>query len=153
MVIGQPFVDFILEHNPRSRRLAQGEARELLRAEHERGHVHSMRFKDAMLNRFCAICNCCKCRSGGIEALTKYGKPMLASFGYVAQVDRDLCNRCGLCVDACPFAALSTQDETLERRWELCMGCGVCVEIRPPQAMALVRKEKKGLPLAVRLLA
>ena len=154
MVVGQPFVDFVLEHNPQSsRRLTQAEALELLQAEHERGHVHSAWFKDAMLNRFYAICNCCKCCCGGIEAMTKYGVPFMASSGYVAALDRDLCNQCGACVDACPFNALSTNDAGVERSWEKCMGCGVCVEKCPTQAMALVRDEKKGIPLDVRLLA
>jgi ferredoxin len=154
MVVGQPFVDFVLEHNPQSsRRLTQAEALDLLQAEHERGHVHSAWFKDAMLNRFYAICNCCKCCCGGIEAMTKYGVPFMASSGYVAALDRDLCNQCGACVDACPFNALSTNDVGVERSWEKCMGCGVCVEKCPTQAMALVRDEKKGIPLDVRLLA
>ena len=49
MVVGRSFVDFLLEHNPQStRRLTQAEAVELLRAEHQRGHVHSAWFKDAM---------------------------------------------------------------------------------------------------------
>jgi len=154
MVVGQPFVDFILEHNPHSsRRLTQAEALDLLKAEHERGHVHSAWFKDAMLNRFYAICNCCKCCCGGIEAMTKYGVPFMASSGYVAALDRDLCNQCGACVDACPFSALSTNDTGVERNWERCMGCGVCVAKCPTQAMSLARDEKKGIPLDVRLLA
>jgi ferredoxin len=153
MVIGQPFVDFILEHNPRSsRRLTQVEALELLRAEHQRGHLHSAWFKDALMNRFYAICNCCKCCCGGVEAMTRYGIPMMASSGYVAALDGDLCNQCGACVDACPFHALSMDDSGVVRSWELCMGCGVCVERCPTQAMTLVRDEKKGVPLDVRLL-
>lgn len=154
MVIGQPFVDFILEHNPQSsRRLTQAEALELLREEHERGHLHSAWFKDAMLNRFYAICNCCKCCCGGVEAMAKYGIPMLASSGYVAEVNQELCNLCGACVDACPFDALSTDNTHLVRSWEKCMGCGVCVEKCPLQAMSLARDEKKGIPLDVRALA
>ncbi|MBZ5514717.1 MAG: 4Fe-4S binding protein [Acidobacteriia bacterium] len=154
MVVGQPVVDFILEHNPHSsRRLTQAEALDLLRAEHERGHLHSAWFKDAMLNRFYAICNCCKCCCGGIEAMSRYGVPMMASSGYVTALERELCNLCGACVDACPFNALSMDDSTVERSWELCMGCGVCVEKCPTQAMTLVRDEKKGIPLDVRLLA
>jgi ferredoxin len=153
MVIGQPFVDFILEHNPQSsRRLTQAEALDLLQAEHERGHVHSAWFKDAMMNRFYAICNCCQCCCAGIEAMTKYGVPFMASSGYVAQLDAGLCNQCGACVDACPFNALSTNDAGVERSWEKCMGCGVCVEKCPTQAMALARDEKKGIPLDVRLM-
>jgi len=154
MVVGQPGVDFILEHNPRSsRRLTQAEALDLLRAEQERGHLHSAWFKDAMQNRFYAICNCCKCCCGGVEAMTRYGIPMMASSGYVAALDRELCNLCGACVDACPFDAISMNDSTVERNWEVCMGCGVCVEKCPTQAMSLVRDEKKGIPLDVRLLA
>jgi Na+-translocating ferredoxin:NAD+ oxidoreductase RNF subunit RnfB len=154
MVVGQPGVDFILEHNPHSsRHLTQAEALDLLRVEHERGHLHSAWFKDAMRNRFYAICNCCKCCCGGIEAMTRYGIPAMASSGFVAALDRELCNLCGACVDPCPFDALSMDDSTVERSWELCMGCGVCVEKCPTQAMTLVRDEKKGIPLDVRLLA
>jgi NAD-dependent dihydropyrimidine dehydrogenase PreA subunit len=153
MVVGQPFVDFILEHNPRSsRRLTQAEALELLRAEHARGHLHSAWFKDAMSNRFYAICNCCKCCCGGVEAMTKYGIPMMAASGYVAEVNQGLCDLCGACLDACPFDALAMSDSRLERDWERCMGCGVCVEKCPTEAMALVRDEKKGVPLDVRAL-
>jgi heterodisulfide reductase subunit A-like polyferredoxin len=85
--------------------------------------------------------------------MTKYGIPIMASSGFIAELDRDLCNQCGACVDACPFNALSTNDSGVERNWEKCMGCGVCVEKCPTQAMSLVRDEKKGLPLDVRLLA
>lgn len=153
MVVGQPFVDFILEHHPHtSRRLTQAEAVELLRAEHERGHLHSAWFKDVMLDRFYAICNCCKCCCGGIEVMVKYGNPMLASSGYVAQVDRDRCNYCGDCVEACPFGALSVEDE-LTINWEKCMGCGVCLSRCSTEGIVLVRDERKGIPLDVRLLA
>ncbi len=154
MVIGQPFVDFILEHHPQtSRRLSQAEALELLEAEHERGHVHSAWFKDAMLNRFYAICNCCKCCCGGITAMTKNGLPMMASSGYVAEVSQELCNQCGTCVEACPFNALSLNDSSVARNWEACMGCGVCEVKCATQAVSLVRDEKKGIPLDVRMLA
>ena len=151
MVIGQPFVGFVLEHNPQSsRRLTQSEALELLREEHERGHLHSAWFKDVLLNRFYAICNCCKCCCAGIEAMRKYDTPMLASSGYVAQVDEKLCAACSTCEDACPFSAVKV-DTTAEVNWEACMGCGVCVGQCPNEAMSLVRDERKGVPLDVRL--
>ena len=151
MVIGQPFVGVVLEHNPQSsRRLTQSEALELLREEHERGHLHSAWFKDVLLNRFYAICNCCKCCCAGIEAMRKYDTPMLASSGYVAQVDEKLCAACSTCEDACPFSAVKV-DTTAEVNWEACMGCGVCVGQCPNEAMLLVRDERKGVPLDVRL--
>lgn len=153
MIIGQPFVDFVLEHNPQSsRRLSQAEALELLEAEYERGHVHSAWFKDVCLDRFYVICNCCKCCCGGIEAMTKYGMQLMASSGYVAQVDEMLCVACGTCEEACPFEAVEVE-ETAAVDWETCMGCGVCVGQCPNEAMSLIRDERKGEPLDVRVLA
>jgi dissimilatory sulfite reductase (desulfoviridin) alpha/beta subunit len=126
MVVGQPFVDFVLEHNPQaSRRLTQAEALEVLRAEHERGLLHSAWFKDVMLDRFYSICNCCKCCCGGIDAMMNHGIPMMTSSGYVARVDEDACTACGDCVEACAFGALSVKG-TAVVSWEKCMGRGVC---------------------------
>jgi ferredoxin len=152
MVIGQPFVDFMLEHHPQSsRRLSQAEAIELLQAEHERGHMHSAWFKDATMDRFYAICNCCKCCCGGIDAMVKYGAPTLAASGYVAQVDDTLCAACATCEDACLFEAIQVNGAAVID-WEACMGCGVCVGQCPNEAMSLVCDERKGVPLDVRLL-
>jgi heterodisulfide reductase subunit A-like polyferredoxin len=52
---------------------------------------------------------------------------MLASSGYVAQVDTDLCAGCGSCVDSCQFAAISVDDGFARIDAAACMGCGVCV--------------------------
>jgi ferredoxin len=153
MVVGQPFVDFILEHHPKtSRRLTQAEAVDLLRAEHERGHLHSAWFRDICLNRLYVLCNCCKCCCGGIEAMLKYGERFMASSGYVSRVDEKLCTSCGVCVEACPFGALSINGG-LRISWEKCLGCGVCAGQCAPGALTLVRDERKGVPLDVRLLA
>lgn len=154
MIIGQPFVDFILEHHPKgSRRLNHKEALELLREEHARGHFHAAWFKDAMLDRFYAICNCCKCCCAGIQAMTKYDIPIVASSGYVARVDSELCNACGDCVEVCPFSAISLNEKGTVIDWEQCMGCGVCEEQCPNEAILLARDKRKGVPLDVRLLA
>ncbi|MBI5302034.1 MAG: 4Fe-4S binding protein [Chloroflexi bacterium] len=152
MIVGQPFVDFILEHHPeKSRRVTPIQAAEILRAEHARGHIHAAYFKDAMLDRFYAICNCCKCCCGGIESMVKHGVPMLTSSGYVAQVDESHCAACGDCVKACPFGAISL-DGFAHVEWAKCMGCGVCEGQCQVGGIALVRDERKGVPLDVRAL-
>ena len=154
MVVGQPVVDFVLEHQPRaSRRLTQAEALELLEAEHRRGHVHCAWFKDAMLDRFYAICNCCKCCCGGIEAMVKGGTRILAASGYVARHDDEACASCETCVETCAFAALAMNGNSVAVDWERCMGCGACEAVCPSQAITLVRDERKGIPLDVRALA
>ena len=69
LIVGEPFASFVAEHHAkRSRRITSDEAAEILRAEHERGHVHHAFFKDAMLGRFYAICNCCTCCCGAMQA-------------------------------------------------------------------------------------
>jgi len=153
MVIGQPFANFILEHHPTtSRRLSQSEALELLRQEHERGHLHSAWFKDVMLNRFYAICNCCKCCCGGLEGMVKYGMGNIASSGYVARIDEASCNGCGKCERSCPFGSATTAGGTSSILWEKCMGCGVCEGQCPRHAITLVRDERKGIPFDVRMM-
>jgi ferredoxin len=153
MMIGQPYVDFILkQHAERSRRVSQTEALEILQAEHERGHVHSAWFKDAMRGRFYALCNCCKCCCFGIKAMVKYGAPMMASSGYLAHVDEAICKGCGTCESVCPFEAVKVNG-TAAVKCDACMGCGVCESQCPNGAMSLVRDDRKGIPLDVRMLA
>jgi len=153
MAIGQPFVDFIVEHHPNSsRRLTQVEALELLEAEYKRGHLHSAWFKDACLDRFYAICNCCKCCCGGIETMVKHGAPSMLSSGYVAKVDEESCTACGTCEDVCAFKAIKMNGNATVI-WEKCMGCGVCQGQCPSEAISLIRDERKGIPMDVRLLS
>jgi ferredoxin len=152
LVIGEPFASFILEHHPRrSRSISQVEAVQILEAEHERGHVHHAFFKDAMLGRFYAICNCCACCCGAMNA-HRNGTPMLASSGYVAQIEAGLCTACGLCVDHCQFGAISTNNSHAVVDAAACMGCGVCVAQCPQAAFALVRDPAKGEPLEIQKL-
>lgn len=152
LIIGEPFVSFVLDHHPRhSRQITSSEAVEILRAEDRRGHVHHAFFKDAMLNRFYAICNCCSCCCGAMQA-HNHGTPMLASSGYECSVDPDLCIGCGECQDSCQFGALSLSGGLSIVSREDCMGCGVCVNACPQGALELVREESKGEPLEIRKL-
>ena len=149
LVVGDPFASFIREHQPeRSRWITRDEAIEILKAEDERGHVHHAFFKDAMLERFYAICNCCECCCGAMHA-HRSGTPMLASSGYISQVYEDLCRGCGECVEYCQFGALEVRDGWNHVNYDQCMGCGVCVGKCEQGALALVRDESKGVPLEI----
>jgi len=149
LIVGEPFAGFINEHHPqRSRWITQQEAVDILQAEHERGHVHHAFLKDAMLGRFYAICNCCSCCCGAMQAMRK-GTPMLASSGYVSQVDQELCVLCEVCADSCPFGAISMDDDRIALDDKLCMGCGVCVSKCETGALTLIRDAGKGEPLEI----
>ena len=152
MFIGEPFADFMAEHHPgQSRRISQQEALDLLRQEHQRGHVHSAWFKNAMADRFYAICNCCQCFCGGIELMNTFGTKMANSSGYIAHLNQDRCTNCTLCVDLCPFEAISSNGKITINR-EKWMSCGVCVDHCPNNALQLLRDPEKGVPLEARLL-
>jgi ferredoxin len=151
LIVGEPFASFAMEHHPaRTRWITSAEAAEILRAEQERGHVHHAFFKDAMLGRFYAICNCCSCCCGAMQA-QGHGVPMLASSGYVAEVDPSECAACGSCQERCQFGAISMDGHAVVDAAE-CMGCGVCVSQCPQQAMSLVRDESRGVPLELDVL-
>ncbi len=153
MIVGKPMTDFVLEHQPaRARRLTQEQALDLLEAEHARGHVHSAWFKDAMMDRFYAICNCCSCCCGGIGGMRR-GFAMMTSSGYAASIDKSLCADCSDCADACPFGALHRNGDGVELDWDKCMGCGVCETKCQTGAITLTRDERKGIPMDVRTLA
>ena len=150
LIVGEPFASFVAEHHPRrSRWLSPGEAVEILQAEHERGHVHHAFFKDAMLGRFYAICNCCACCCGAMQAW-RNGIPMLAASGFRSLVDMELCIGCGDCSGLCQFGALSADDGVAVVDAALCMGCGVCVSHCAQGALSLVRDPSKGEPLEIR---
>jgi len=148
LIIGEPFAGFVMEHTPQKARwITSEQAYEILKAEDERGHVHHAFFKDAMLGRFYAICNCCACCCGAMQA-QRNGVPMLASSGYVAQVDADRCQGCGSCDGVCQFGALSRAEVTTVDA-SLCMGCGVCVSHCPHQALSLQTAPQRGEPLEI----
>ncbi len=152
LVVGEPFASFIVDHHPtRARWITQEEAVGVLRAERDRGHVHHAFFKDAMLGRFYAICNCCSCCCSAMQAW-RHGTPMLASSGYLATLDAALCVGCGTCASRCPFGAVTMEDGQPQVNVGKCMGCGVCVSHCSAGALSLARAPEKGEPLEIHAL-
>jgi ferredoxin len=148
LIIGEPFASFVREHHPKSSQAISSEkAKQILEQEAQRGHVSHAFFKEAVLNRFYAICNCCSCCCGAMKA-HQNGTPMIISSGFVSKVDEKSCVACGVCVDACLFGAISLNGY-LSIKTESCMGCGVCVSHCTQGALSLVRDESKPAPLEI----
>ncbi len=149
LIVGEPFASFVHEHHPqRSRWITQQEAVQILQAEDQRGHVHHAFFKDAMLGRFYAICNCCECCCGAIQA-QKHGTLMLAASGYLAQVDPSRCIGCQSCREYCQFGALKLDGNVMSVEESKCMGCGICANHCQQAAIRLCLAPEKGKPLEI----
>jgi ferredoxin len=153
LMIGEPWVSFITEHNPGMfRRASQTEAVEAIHAAHERGEVHAAYFKKEMRGRFFALCNCCECCCIGMRMwnMLDGAVPFLAPSGYSTMVTA-ACNGCGACAEpgGCPFHAI-TMDDAAERAVvdkTKCMGCGACERTCPAGALVLERDPQRGDPL------
>ena len=153
LIIGELFTEFIVEHHPgNARKITGEEAIGILEAEHKRGHVHHAFFKSDLFGRFYAICNCCSCCCGAIQAW-RNGTPMLASSGYVSRVHQEQCTACGICVAFCQFKALRKKDDAIVIDEKLCLGCGVCVAKCKQNARWLERDPSRGKPLEINKLA
>jgi len=151
IAVGEPYASFVLEHKTNNaRKISQEEAVEIIEAEDDRGHIHTAWFKDAMGDRFYAICNCCKCCCAAMRAF-RWGVPIIAPSGYVSEIGED-CNGCGQCIDFCQFEALTLKDERAEVIYDKCMGCGVCETKCPVDAISLKRDPAKGNPLDIKAL-
>jgi ferredoxin len=148
LIVGEPFASFMLTHHPDHARAIDGtRAAAIIEAEADRGHVHHAFFKQAMLGRFYAICNCCSCCCGAMSA-HRHGTPMLISSGYAAQLDPVACRGCGLCASRCQFGAIAMDGTALVNR-DLCMGCGVCTRTCPQHALTLVRDASRPAPMPI----
>jgi len=149
LVVGEPFASVVAEHHPdRARWISSEEAGDILKAEQDRGHVSHAYFKDAMLGRFYAICNCCACCCKAMQ-INRGGDPMICSSGYVAVIDEELCISCGNCEEYCQFDAITLSNGFAEVEYEAFMGCGVCVTHCDGEAASLVLDPAKGDPLII----
>ena len=56
-----------------------------------------------------------------MEATARHGVPMVASSGYVAQIDEAVCEACASCKEICPFEAIQVR-ETAVVNWGPVLG-------------------------------
>lgn len=157
LLIGEPWVSWAVDRDRylNGRIISQEEALEILRAEHERGHVHAGFFKDALNNQLYSICNCCKCCCTALLSQNYLTAPMFCGSGFKAEIDMDKCVNCGLCEKHCNFLAIYRDgDNHVQVNEDLCRGCEACVTFCKNDAIHLVPEEGEGAlkPLDIKAL-
>jgi heterodisulfide reductase subunit A len=60
------------------------------------------------------------------KSITILSQEQLYHSPMVAEVTHNLCTGCGMCVDVCPYEAISLQNKKAEVNEVLCEGCGTC---------------------------
>ncbi|MFC1523223.1 ATP-binding protein [Thermodesulfobacteriota bacterium] len=105
----------------------------------EEGAIHTIW---TMMTPFVgAICNCTNQDCLGLRTLAMDVETLFPG-EYVAAVDQDLCDGCGLCAESCQFNAISSRQmaggETVAVIDAVkCHGCGLCRIHCPQEALAL----------------
>ncbi|MCR8453629.1 MAG: CoB--CoM heterodisulfide reductase iron-sulfur subunit A family protein [Crenarchaeota archaeon] len=63
----------------------------------------------------------------------------------IARVNKELCSRCGVCVQLCPYHAIEMTPEGAKIIDAACEGCGTCAAACPSGAIILTNNEPKQI--------
>ncbi|MFW9870098.1 MAG: FAD-dependent oxidoreductase, partial [Candidatus Thorarchaeota archaeon] len=81
--------------------------------------------------------------AAGAQSLMAPGKFFVEPI--YAEIDTDLCIDCDLCLDLCPYGAISGSGEERRVMFELCQGCGTCAGGCPMHAIDMRHYRKQQI--------
>ncbi|RLG83618.1 MAG: disulfide reductase [Thermoprotei archaeon] len=84
------------------------------------------------------------------KALELLSKEYIVREPLIAEVDRDLCNGCRICLTVCPYGAIEMVEGKAKVNELLCEGCGACNASCPVGAIQLRNYTDEQLHLAVK---
>ncbi len=150
MILG-PFADFAVERGF-ARRASRSEMLEKLQLAEEKALVH---ITDNIKEKINFICNCCGCCCGFLTAVNKLNIPsVVASSGFMVEIDEEKCNNCGACTKRCQVRALWLEEDPenpkkkiLKKNLDRCIGCGLCVSACKQEAMKMVKRPEDQIIL------
>lgn len=94
------------------------------------------------------ICNCCSCCCELMAGVQMGYHEGIAKTPFIAQLDSERCNGCGLCIKTCNVGALKSGGEKrpVVLKEQVCLGCGACVPACRREALKLVERPQKHVP-------
>lgn len=125
------------ERNGLGRVIDKQETLEILKKADEAGLVLQPSHAKQIVN----ICCCCGCCCQVLKNLKRYPKPAsYFSTSFLATINPDTCQGCGICVDRCQMDALRLENDKAVLDLSRCIGCGLCVSTCRTESLTLVRK-------------
>ena len=87
-------------------------------------------------------CYCCDCCCENLFPVTREKRwDLMTPNRFLAVVDEEKCNGCGICVDRCPFEAIEMKGSATPEEQkssvdaDRCKGCGLCILTCKPNAL------------------
>ncbi|MBE0501657.1 MAG: 4Fe-4S binding protein [Desulfuromonadales bacterium] len=114
--------------------------------EHNLTHI-----TDNIRQRPSFICNCCSCCCELMLGVQSGYHEGVGKTPFLAQIDQERCNGCGLCFTACNVKAIDALvgggvEPVAQINTSACLGCGACVAVCKRKALTLVERPERPLP-------
>ena len=93
----------------------------------------------------CCCCNCCCSLLRGITRFSEINENGVAKSNYIAKTNDEICIGCGLCLERCPFGAITIENDKSSVDPKKCYGCGVCAVTCPTEAIKLYRTDRSEI--------
>ena len=133
--------DSAIEDRTLGRELSREQTRELIIELDRQGLMHTLN-ADWRENGPKSMCNCCRCCCYPLRFAENHNtKDFYPVKHYVAQIDKQKCNDCGICIKRCHYNAFSRgNNKEIIYDPQKCWGCGLCKNSCPQQAIEIVRR-------------
>ena len=93
------------------------------------------------VGHFMSVCFCCTCCCINGRVMQQVSSSVTALYkrmeGLTIEVDQDICNGCGECLEVCVFTGMEMIDEKAIVNQKRCLGCGRCESVCPNEAISI----------------